>query len=213
MLKTIIPTFVALVVLSSFLFLNADGHPVYLVRAPLYSHNPNFPTFPGAEINYKRTKISNWIHGWPIAGLLRVGRLPVGYNGELLKRINTAPSAYTSRWPFDNVPWYHTNYTAFVINALFMTIVTIDAFLFTRGLLANRLKLSISMLMAGLLIVSVVLSLRVILFVQLDWLERTAVAVVVGCGLITAIRLILGSIRMAGHRLQQPKNEPASLMY
>ncbi len=207
MLKTLVSICVAAVVLGAFLFLNADGHPVYLVRAPLYSHNPNLPTFPGLEVNYRRVRHQNWIHGWPIAGLLRVGVLPVGYNGELLERVVRRPTARTSRWPIDNVPWYHTNYTAFVINTLIMTIVTSDVFLFSRRILANRLRLSISMLLAILFIVAVMSSFRVILFAQLDWYELTAAVVVVACILATSIRFVLGSTRMVLNRLKRPKQE------
>lgn len=210
--KTLIAICVAAVVLGAFLFLNADGHPVYLVRPQLYSHNPNFPDYPGVEINYKRVQhklwFHNWIHGWPLAGLARVGVLPVGYKGELLKRKGiAAPQALTSRWPFDNVPWYHTNYTALSVNALIMTIVTLDVFLFSRRLLENRFQLSISMLLTIVFMVAIMASFRNLLFAQLDWYEGVAITLVVTCILATLIRFIHACVRTGLSRFNGPKHE------
>ena len=207
MLRTLIATCVAAVVLGAFLFLNADGNHVYLVRVPLYSiHGSNFAV-PSISFGVNHRNIPNagnfsWIHGWPVAGLHRPQLV--------FKRLNGAvPLVRTSRWPFDRASWYHANYTALAINALIMTIVTIDAFLSTRRLLANRLRLSISTLLAILFIFAVVSSLRDILFVQLDWQERTAVFVVVVCILVTLIRFVLGSTRMVLNRFKRQKQEQA----
>lgn len=210
MIKTLIATFVSIVVLTAFLFLNADGHPVYLVRAPLYSHNPNFPDFSGFEVNPKRIpnhKHFGRLHGWPIAGLLRVGRLPVGYDGELLPKSISGPSATTSRWPFDKAPWDHTNYKALAVNALIMSVVTVNVFFSTKGMLARRFRLSISWLLAILFVVAVISAYRTVLFVHLDWQERSAVLIAVFATLATTIRFIHAYTRFVLNRLKRPKKE------
>lgn len=214
MLKMLIAICVATIVLGAFLFLNADGNPVYLARAPLYSHNPNYPSFPGFEVDYQRIRssslIPNRIHGWPIAGLLRVGVLPVAYKGEQLPKAISGPIIISSRWPFDKAPWDHTKDTALAVNALIMAIVTIDVLLAINRLLTKGFRFSISMLLKVILIAAVISVLRDILFTRLDWQERTAVIIVSVCILATAIRLILGSIRMVLNRLRRPKHEPVA---
>lgn len=207
LIKTLFSIVVAVAVLSAFAFLNADGQPTYLLRFPLKSQNPNLPSFDGFKLPQKRvfnTGEGNWMHGWPFAGLLRLGVYPLGHKGETAQRHFSGPLGSYSRWPFDDSPWDHTNIYAFIFNVIIAIVAAYGASVYAFKLATNEFRLSILLLLELTLVAAVLVTFRRYILDTFDMTE--AISLIVAFGAITiTLAHALGIVTGSWYRLCRTK--------
>ena len=194
MKTTLLPVIVGVVVFSAFIFLNADGQPLHLLRFPLNSRNPNLPSLTSYKLPHERTFNTgdgNWIHGWPFGGLLRVGIFPIGHKGEPTKRSISGPFGSYSRWPFDDSPWDHINLYALLINAGLAIVVAGDAYASTNNIASTQFQFSIRFLLSAAFVVAVLVTLRRYILDVHDLFEGVALVIAFSAVTVTVLRSVM----------------------
>ncbi|TWT98549.1 hypothetical protein Pla52n_50650 [Stieleria varia] len=207
--NNLIPIAAAIVTLSAFAIVNADGQPLHLLRFPLQSRNPNLPSFQDYKVPQERVFNSgggNWIHGWPFAGLFRIGVYPVGKKGQPSARSFPAPFAAYSRWPFDNCPWDHVNVYALLLNAALAIFVTCDTYVWVRDGGLTRYRFSITSLFAATLFVALLVTCRKLFLDTHDIYEMTAILIALSCTIAALIR-VPSRLASMGRELRNHANQ------
>ena len=123
------------------------------------------------------------MHGWPFAGLLRVGVYPLGRKGETAQRHFSGPIGSYSRWPFDDSPWDQTNIYAFLFNVIIAIVAAYGASVYAFKLATNEFRLSILLLLELTLVAAVLVTLRRYILDTFDITE--AISLIVAFGAIT----------------------------
>lgn len=187
----LVPVSAALLVFSAFAFLNADGQRVHLLRFPLQSRDPDLPSFEGYEFpedpRIINTGDGNWFHGWPFAGLLRVGVYSLGDARTVLR-----PHGFYSRWPIDDSPWDHINVYAWSINFAIALVVSLDTYFSAKKCVARRSQVTIMVLLKATLVVAVLMTFRRFLLDVHDVIETVTMTVALTGITVTLTRVICG---------------------
>lgn len=196
-METILPKTVSAILLLSFAFLNVDGQVVPCVMFPMTSLNPNFShlnnfnLLPERPLN-KGDGLTNWLHGWPIAGLVRSGHYPTGLSGRL---------SGSSRWPIDHASWQYLNVFALLLDAALVIVVTCDTYRSVSAIVAKRFRISISSLLIAAFIAAILVTQRAYLLDSQHYRSETVAL------LIASPFIMLTLIRSALKLTQLPVYE------